>query len=169
MYGLRVETVQYMVYIRLPYVSTASCILVRDSLYFLPDMAAIGDVLRRLRNERKLSLRALGREVGISFNTLSAYERNAVQPTIQNCFTLSRFYEVPVEYFVLGEKAEEAFHDVELRDLIRRIEGLKKADRETVKRYLTRFLAARQEMDAVEQEAAGEESAGRGGGKKSRR
>jgi hypothetical protein len=40
-------------------------------------MAAIGDVLRRLRTERKLSLRAVGREVGIFFNTLSAYERNA--------------------------------------------------------------------------------------------
>jgi len=135
-------------------------------------MAAIGDVLRRLRTERKLSLRALGREVGISFNTLSAYERNVVQPTIQNCFTLSRFYEVPVEYFVLGERAEEGFHDVELRELVRRVEGLRKTDRDTVKRYLFRFLAARQEMEAVEQEAAGEsgeESAGRGGGKKSRR
>ena len=119
-------------------------------------MAAIGDVLRRLRTERKLSLRALGREVGISFNTLSAYERNAVQPTIRNCFTLSRFYEVPVEYFVLGEKAEEGFHDVELRELIGRVEELSKADRETAKQYLRRLLAARQEMEAVEREATGE-------------
>ena len=135
-------------------------------------MHAIGNVLRRLRTERKLSLRALGREVGISFNTLSGYERDAVQPTIGNCFTLSRFYEVPVEYFILGERAEEAFHDVELRDLVRRVEGLKKADRETVKRYLTRFLSAREELNALEREAEGETgegSAGRGGGKKSRR
>ena len=110
--------------------------------------------------------------VGISFNTLSGYERNAVQPTIGNCFTLSRFYEVPVEYLILGEKAEEGFHDVELRELVRRVEGLRKTDRETVKRFLTRFLAAREEMDAVEREAAGDGAAGsggRGGGKKSRK
>ena len=129
-------------------------------------MAAIGDVLRKLRTERKLSLRAVGREVGISFNTLSAYERNAVQPTIGNCFTLSRFYEVPVEYFVLGEKAEESFHDVELRELTRRVEELSKADRETVKCYLSRFLAARQELEAVEREASGEAGGSREGRRK---
>ena len=44
-------------------------------------MIPIGDKLKALRNKKGLSLRAVGKEIDISFNTLSAYERNIVQPT----------------------------------------------------------------------------------------
>jgi transcriptional regulator with XRE-family HTH domain len=33
----------------------------------------IGDILKKLRAQKKLSLRALGEDIGISFNTLAAY------------------------------------------------------------------------------------------------
>ena len=67
-------------------------------------MIPIGDKLKDLRKKKGLSLRAVGKEIGISFNTLSAYERNIVQPTLENCYKMAKFFEVPIEYFIFGEK-----------------------------------------------------------------
>jgi transcriptional regulator with XRE-family HTH domain len=114
-------------------------------------MIPIGGVLKSLRAKRGLSLRLLGEQVGISFNTLAAYERNLVQPTIENCYKLSRYFEVPMEYFILGEKAEKVFRDPELLALFHEADELEKADRQLIKGYVRKYLKAKtvlQELSA---------------------
>ena len=107
-------------------------------------MIPIGDILKTLRAEKKLSLRALGEEVGISFNTLAAYERDLVQPTIENCYKLSRYFEVPMEYFILGEKARKEFRDPELLALFNEADNLQRSDRNVIKGYVSKYLKAKQ-------------------------
>jgi len=110
-------------------------------------MIPIGDILKTLRAEKKLSLRALGEEIGISFNTLAAYERNLVQPTIENCYKLSRYFEVPMEYFILGEKAKKEFRDPELLALFHDADNLQRSDRNVIKGYVRKYLKAKQVLD----------------------
>jgi len=110
-------------------------------------MIPIGDVLKQLRAQKKLSLRALGEEVDISFNTLAAYERNLVQPTIENCYKLSRYFEVQMEYFILGEKAKKEFRDPELLALFHGVDTLQRSDRNVVKGYVRKYLKAKQVLN----------------------
>ena len=116
-------------------------------------MIPIGDKLKKLRAEKGLSLRALGEEVGISFNTLASYERNLVQPTIENCFKMSRYFEVQMEYFILGEKAKKEFRDPELLDLFHGVDRLDRTDRNVIKRYMRKYLKAKQVLDELTLEA----------------
>ena len=116
-------------------------------------MLPIGDVLKRLRMEKKLSLRKLGNQVGINFNTLSAYERNQIQPAIENCQKLSRFFEVPVEYFIFGEHARKDFRDADLLDLFNTVDALEKEDREIIKTYIKRYLQVKKELSDLQKES----------------
>ncbi len=54
--------------------------------------------LKRLREERGLSIRALSREVDITHFTLGAYEREKIVPSLENGFKLAEFFDIPIEY-----------------------------------------------------------------------
>jgi len=116
-------------------------------------MLKIGDVLRRLRKEKGLSLRAVGENVGIPFNTLSAYERNVVQPTIENCYKLSKFFEVPIEYFILEDASKKEFRDVELLHLFHQVDILDEKDRRVIKNYIQKYLKTKADLDALQKES----------------
>ena len=121
-------------------------------------MIPIGDKLKALRATKGLSLRALGEEIGISFNTLASYERNIAQPTIENCFKLSRYFEVHMEYFILGDRAKKDFRDPELLDLFHGVDGLERADRNVIKRYVRKYLKAKQVLNELALEAEEEKT-----------
>lgn len=62
-------------------------------------------MLRAQRRQKRLSLRDLADETGVSFNTLSRVERGHV-PDLRNLRRIADWLEVPVETFI--EPAEEA-------------------------------------------------------------
>ena len=113
----------------------------------------IGKNLRKLREEKGLSLRQLQDEVGISHNTLGAYERDAVQPTIESYFKLIEYFEVPFNYLAYGKEVTEGFIDSELKTLFKSIEKLKKKDREIVKSYIKKYINARMDLEKLKEEA----------------
>ena len=65
-------------------------------------MNKIGDNIRVLRKEANISMRELALKVGISHNTIAAYERNVVVPTVPNAMKICEFFKVPVEFLVYG-------------------------------------------------------------------
>ena len=113
----------------------------------------IGPKLKTLRTQKNLSLRILGNEVGIPYNTLSAYERNAIQPTLENCYKMAMFFEVPMEYFVHGEDTKQEFADGELLALFHQTDKLKTEDRAVIKGYIEKYLRARRELDELKAES----------------
>jgi transcriptional regulator with XRE-family HTH domain len=123
-------------------------------------MIPIGKVLRALRNKHGLSLRRLGSEIGISFNTLNAYERNVIHPTLESSYKMARFFEVPIEYFIYGEKTTQEFHDAELRALFQEADTLNKENRSVIKSYLRKYLSTRKQLDELIEEAHERPSAG---------
>ncbi len=116
-------------------------------------MIPIGKVLRTLRNKHGLSLRRLGSEIGISFNTLNAYERNVIHPTLESSYKMARFFDVPIEYFIHGEKTTQEFRDAELRVLFQEADTLNKQDRLVIKSYLRKYLSTRKELEELIEES----------------
>jgi transcriptional regulator with XRE-family HTH domain len=116
-------------------------------------MIPIGKVLRALRNKHGLSLRRLGSQIGISFNTLNAYERNVIHPTLQSSYKMARFFDVPIEYFIHGEKTTQEFRDAELRVLFQESDTLNKEDRLVIKSYLRKYLGTRRQLEELIEEA----------------
>jgi len=113
----------------------------------------IGKNLRKLREEKGLSLRQLQDEVGISHNTLGAYERDTVQPTIESYFKLIEYFEVPFNYLAYGKEVTEDFTDSELKALFKKVEKLKKKDREIIKSYIMKYIKVRIDLEKLIEEA----------------
>jgi len=112
----------------------------------------IGKNLRKLREERGLSLRQLQNGVGISYNTLGAYERDNVQPTIGSYFKLMEYFEVPFNYLAYGKEVTENFTDSELKSLFKKVEKLKKKDRSVIKSYIKKYIKAREDIQKMQEE-----------------
>lgn len=112
----------------------------------------IGKNLYKLREAQGLSLRGLGKLVGINHVTLAAYEKDRIQPTIESYFKLIDFFEVPFEYLVIGEKVKGDFKDVELRNLLGILENMNTKDRKTAKSFLKRFIKAKDGLKQIKKE-----------------
>ena len=59
----------------------------------------IGERLRTLREERDLSIRALGRLSGLSANALSVIERGLSSPSVSTLYKIASALEIPVTAF----------------------------------------------------------------------
>ena len=116
-------------------------------------MSMFAQTLKRLRAASGLSLRELSEAVGISHNNLSCYENGTVAPTLEMLVKLARHFDLPVDYFVYVESLTSDIADPELRSLVKRIDGMKKTDRDLVKRYLKTVIRNREERDELEQKA----------------
>ena len=111
--------------------------------------------LKRLREERGLSIRALSREVDITHYTLGAYERAKVVPSLENGFKLAEFFDVPIEYLVKGEKVNSDFNDAKLLELFRTVDEMDAKERAVVKKYLKKFIDNRRQWSDLRKEAEG--------------
>lgn len=66
----------------------------------------VGERLRELREERDLSIRALGRLSGLSANALSVIERGKSSPSVSTLYKIATALEIPVTSF-FQEKIKE--------------------------------------------------------------
>lgn len=57
--------------------------------------------LKELRNERKLTVRALAQEIQVSFTVIGLWENNKRIPSIENLYKLAKFFGVSSD-FLLG-------------------------------------------------------------------
>ena len=112
-------------------------------------MIPIGKILKSLRSQKGISLRRMGKEVGLSFNTLNAYERNAIHPTLESCYKMSRFFDVPLEYFIFGDKLTQEYRDAELKALFKEVDELKSTERKVIKSYVKKFLKTKRQMEEL--------------------
>ena len=109
--------------------------------------------LKRLREERGLSIRALAREVEITHYTLGAYERQKIVPSLENGFKLAEFFDIPIEYLVKGEKVNTNFNDPKLLELFRTVDEMNFDERFVVKKYLRKFITNRRRWSELQNEA----------------
>lgn len=63
------------------------------------DSIDVGTRLRELRTDRKMSMRALARESGLSTNALSMIERGRASPSVSTLYKLADALEIPITAF----------------------------------------------------------------------
>ena len=63
-------------------------------------MKSVAENLKYHRELNHLSQSALAKATGIPQTTISAYEKGANLPNIQNCITLADFYEITLDELV---------------------------------------------------------------------
>jgi len=110
-------------------------------------MVNVGTHIKRLRKEKTLSIRALAKQVNISHNTLASYERGKVMPSIENGFKIAQFFNVPIEYLVLGESFIADFNDAKLLELFKKVDSMQKEDKILIKNFIKKVIKNREERD----------------------
>ncbi|HEX7394638.1 MAG TPA: helix-turn-helix domain-containing protein, partial [Anaerolineaceae bacterium] len=109
-----------------------SCIMflnVGGKMDTLNKAGASGDVgthLKRLREERKISLRTLARQSGLSANALSMVERGLTSPSVSTLNKVAAALEVPITAFFRGkpERQNIIFRQANMRHHIPSLSGL---------------------------------------------
>lgn len=66
-------------------------------------MDDLGRRLRRIRENRKLSIYDVERRTGLHFSTISKYERNERQPSLEALRELAAVYQVPVTALIADQ------------------------------------------------------------------
>ena len=125
-----------------------ACVEPRHRLYSLL-MVKLGKYLAALREREGLSYRRLDERVGISYNALLAYEKDREMPSFENVVKLSRYFKVPIEYFVSGDTKPFQYHDLDLHEVFKQIDGLDEVFRSLVKTFATRVVAHALEEQAI--------------------
>jgi len=118
----------------------------------------IGENIQKLRKAKGLSLRKLSAEVGISHNNLASYERDAIVPSLENAVKISHYFNVPLEYLFMGEKANFKYHDLELADLFGEVDRMDAKYRRIVKNYIRKVMDHSEEEQNLIRESAPSDS-----------
>ena len=109
--------------------------------------------LMRLRKSQNLSFRRLAEKVDISHNNLSMYENEEVNPSFNNAIKICKYFEVPIEYLILGEKADFKYHDLKLLELFTKADSLDKEYRNMIKKYIRKVIKNADEKQLLNDEA----------------
>ena len=95
----------------------------------------IGSRLRQLREERKISCRQLGKDIGLSASALSHYETGISTPSIESTLRIEEYFHVSTDY-LLGRSEyrtqEDAMGGVKKKEVKRYINAL--IDRDMVRK-----------------------------------
>ena len=113
----------------------------------------IGANIQRLRKAKGLSLRKLSAEIGISHNNLASYERDAIVPSLENAVKISHYFNVPLEYLFMGEKADFKYNDLELADLFGTVDRMETKYRRMVKNYIKKVIKHLSDEDNLYRES----------------
>ena len=116
-------------------------------------MEVIGKRLRELRTKKGLSIRELAKEIGISHNTLAAYERHDMMPSLENGYIMAEYFEMPMEYFLKGKKVFTDFNDSTLLVLFREVDEMNTEYRKLAKKFLEKLVINYREKHELELEA----------------
>ena len=112
-------------------------------------MHMIGKYLRQLRETEGLTIRELAKKVGISHNTMAAYERESIMPSLQNAYKIAEYFGVPIEYLLKGKKIFSKFNDAGLLALFKEIDTLDREDRTIAKKFLRKLVKNRKDRDSL--------------------
>ena len=98
---------------------------------------SIGKRIRSLRKELELTQNQFGEELGIHGRQLARYEEGINTPSITTLMKIADHCEVSLDYLAYGHDKKIAkrakISDLELLDTLRRIDQLKKPQRDKVK------------------------------------
>ena len=99
-----------------------------------------GETLKNLREIKGITQKDLGKILGVSRATIAGYETKNHQPDYEKLETLSRFFDVSIDFLLTGE---ESFH---IERMKRPMINEKVLDTEVIKVYKTLPPEAKQDV-----------------------
>jgi len=109
--------------------------------------------LKRLRESQDLSFRRLAEKVDISHNNLSLYEKKEMNISLENAIKICKYFNVPIEYLILGDKVDFKYHDLELLELFNQVDSLDNDYRRMIKRYIKKVVKNANEKQLLDEES----------------
>lgn len=88
--------------------------------------------IKKLRTDKKLSLDGLAKKLGINKSRVGMWENNGTVPREDVLISLSKFFDVSIDYLLGNEKMEDKTPDSERLQYIQR--GLGKLDEERLEK-----------------------------------
>jgi transcriptional regulator with XRE-family HTH domain len=73
----------------------------------------LGGKIKKLREERKLSMRELGERVGVSHAHISKLESGINSPSVDLLQKLADFFDIDITYFFMKQKDLDMFSEIE--------------------------------------------------------
>ncbi|MBN2737915.1 MAG: helix-turn-helix transcriptional regulator [Spirochaetales bacterium] len=113
----------------------------------------IGKHLKELREKKCHSIRALSTMMDISHNTLAAYERDNIIPTLPMAEKICNFFGVPMEYLLYGKNSLAEFRNMKLLELAKQVDELGKEEVNLAKKYLKKLIKNVEERKELIEEA----------------
>lgn len=99
--------------------------------------------LKRIRQDKKLTQDELGKLVGVHANHISRYERGDSSPSTETLLAFANALDVTLDELVVGDRKQkivDAFSDMELVKLLKKIEGLGHKEQQTVKSLIDAYV-----------------------------
>ena len=115
-------------------------------------MFNIGENLKKLRKEKGLSFRRLAKEVGISHPNLAIYEKNEAMPSFENAFKICNYFDVPLEYLLIGDKSKLTYNDFELIEIFHEVDKLEEEYRSMIKKYIRKVINLKKGKNSLNKE-----------------
>lgn len=110
---------------------------------------------RRLRKEMKLTQEEFGNKVKLHCKQVAKYETGVTIPSIGVIARIAKFCEIPTDYLIFGEdkalSSKTKIADVELMEYFRRVNKLKKAERDKIKWAIKSLLNGSPEQTSFSQ------------------
>jgi transcriptional regulator with XRE-family HTH domain len=109
--------------------------------------------LKRLRESQELSYRRLAEKVGISHNNLALYEKRKMKVSLESAIRICKYFNVPLEYLIAGEKADLKYHDMELVELFALVDSMEVDYRRMIKKYIKKVIKNSDEKHLLDDES----------------
>lgn len=66
----------------------------------------IAEMIKKLRNEKGLTMRQLGEQIGVSDSAVSQYETGGRKPPLDVCVKLANLFDVSLEVLIRGKEKD---------------------------------------------------------------
>lgn len=102
-----------------------------------------GDNLKKIRSEKGLTQEELGKKINVHPNHISRYERGETSPSAETLIAFADALEVTIDELVVGNRKKllsDSINDIELLKLVKKLELLPDAEKQTVKSLLDAYI-----------------------------
>lgn len=102
--------------------------------------------IRELRKKRKLTMKKLGNEIGMSESTISLYENEKRQPDKETLVLIANYFDVSLDYLLCREDEKPAVNDSGLDErIVNLLSDLSPDEVQRVRDFVSGLKAARKE------------------------
>lgn len=108
----------------------------------------IAEMIKKLRNEKGMTMRQLGEQIGVSDSAVSQYETGGRKPPLDVCVKLANLFDVSLEVLIRGKEKDRP-EERSFASVSKRVENYSVAELRELGSLIT-YLQYRKEREQSE-------------------